>query len=176
MTPARLAAARANAQHSSGPKDTSKTRFNEIKHGCSCEQPVVMPGEDPEEVQNKINLYITELGAETQAEKDSASMAALEFFRPEKPVVANIDATPKTEGGPARDALVRQVTGAVQWERSMRQLAELGVQNFIEVGPGKVLCGLLRQIDRGLTCNNVEDEKSLEKTLNHFTPASPKPE
>jgi len=58
----------------------------------------------------------------------------------------------------------------------MRQLATLGVQDFIEVGPGKVLCGLLRQIDRSLKCHNVEDEGSLEKTLNHFTPASPKAE
>src|SRR6516165_9032619 len=81
MTPARLAAARANAQHSSGPKDTSNTRLNGIKHGCSCKLPVVMPGEDREEVTDKINLYITELGAETQAEKDSASMAAVEYFR-----------------------------------------------------------------------------------------------
>jgi hypothetical protein len=81
MTPARLAAARANAQLSTGPKDISNTRFNRLIHGCACELPVVMPGEDPEEVQNKINLYIAEQGAETQAEKDSAAMAALEFVR-----------------------------------------------------------------------------------------------
>ncbi len=75
-----------------------------------------------------------------------------------------------------RDALIRQVTGAVQWDKSMRALVALGVQNFVEVGPGKVLCGLMRQIDRSRTCVNVEDEASLQKTVNHFSPASPKPD
>ena len=46
------------------------------------------------------------------------------------------------------------------------------MQNFVEVGPGKVLCGLMRQIDRSRNCVNVEDEASLQKTMNHFTPAS----
>ncbi len=58
----------------------------------------------------------------------------------------------------------------------MRELAALGVHNFVEVGPGKVLCGLLRQIDRSRSCVNVEDEASLQKTLNHLSVASPKPD
>ena len=103
-------------------------------------------------------------------------LRALQFHTPQVPVMCNVDAALVTTAEQSLDALTRQVTGAVQWERSMRALASLGVQNFIEVGPGKVLCGLLRQIDRSLTCNNVEDEKSLEKMLNHFTPASPKAE
>ena len=101
-------------------------------------------------------------------------LRALEFHAPQVPVMCNVDAALVTSAEQSRDALIRQVTGAVQWDRSMRALAALGVQDFIEVGPGKVLCGLLRQIDRALKCNNVEDESSLEKTLNHFTPASPK--
>jgi len=64
------------------------------------------------------------------------------------------------------------VTGAVQWVKSMRGLMDLGVENFVEVGPGKVLCGLMRQIDRSRSCVNVEDEASLQKTINHFSPAS----
>jgi [acyl-carrier-protein] S-malonyltransferase len=103
-------------------------------------------------------------------------LRALEFHAPAVPVMCNVAATLVTTAEQSRDALIRQVTGAVQWDRSMRQLASLGVQDFIEVGPGKVLCGLLRQIDRSLKCLNVEDESSLEKTLNHFTPASPKAE
>ena len=99
-------------------------------------------------------------------------LAALEFSNPEVPVISNVDAAPVTSGDPAREALVRQVTGAVQWEKSMRVLIEKGVQHFIEVGPGKVLCGLMRQIDRGATCANVEDEASLQKTLNHFAHAT----
>ncbi len=99
-------------------------------------------------------------------------LAALEFIDAEVPVITNVDAAAVKSGEAARDALVRQVTGAVLWERSMRVLIEQGVQHFIEVGPGKVLCGLMRQIDRGATCGNVEDEASLQKTLNHFAHAS----
>jgi [acyl-carrier-protein] S-malonyltransferase len=68
----------------------------------------------------------------------------------------------------ARDTLVAQVTGAVKWEQSMRLLIENGVQTFVEIGPGKVLCGLMRQIDRSKTCLNVGDEASLSKTLAQF--------
>ena len=99
-------------------------------------------------------------------------LAALEFTNPGVPVITNVDAAPVTSGDAARDALVRQVTGAVQWEKSMRVLIQKGVQHFIEVGPGKVLCGLMRQIDRGATCFNVEDEASLQKALNHFAHAT----
>lgn len=99
-------------------------------------------------------------------------LAGLQFTNPEVPVITNVDAAPVTSGDAARDALVRQVTGAVQWEKSMRVLIQKGVQHFIEVGPGKVLCGLMRQIDRGATCGNVEDEGSLQKTLNHFAHAT----
>jgi [acyl-carrier-protein] S-malonyltransferase len=64
-----------------------------------------------------------------------------------------------------RDALIRQVTGAVRWTESMQLLIAEGVTTFIEVGPGKVLCGLLRQIDRNQKCAQVEDPASLEKLL-----------
>ena len=90
-------------------------------------------------------------------------LAVLEFSRPERPVVANIDATPKTEAAPARDALIRQVTGAVQWVGCVRKLMELGATTFVEVGPGKVLTGLMRQIDRAQKAMNMEDQASLEK-------------
>ena len=90
-------------------------------------------------------------------------LAALEFSRPEVPVVANIDATPKTDPAAARDALVRQVTGAVEWVGCVRKLVELGATTFVEVGPGRVLTGLMRQIDRSLSVMNVEDQASLEK-------------
>jgi len=109
-------------------------------------------------------------------ERLAADLAALTFHAPEISVMCNVDATLVTTAEQARDALVRQVTGAVLWDKSMRALAALGVRNFVEAGPGKVLCGLLKQIDRSLTCFNVEDETSLQKTLNHFSPASPKPE
>jgi len=106
----------------------------------------------------------------------AADLAALTFHTPEVPVMCNVDANLVTTAEQARDALVRQVTGAVQWHKSMRALTALGARDFVEVGPGKVLCGLIKQIDRSLSCFNVEDETSLQRTLNHFSPASARPE
>ena len=95
-------------------------------------------------------------------------LAVLKFSSPEVPVISNVDAAEVRTGDAARDALIRQVTGAVQWEKSMRVLIDKGIRDFIEVGPGKVLCGIMRQVDRSCTCLNVEDEASLQKTVNHF--------
>jgi [acyl-carrier-protein] S-malonyltransferase len=106
----------------------------------------------------------------------AADLAALTFHDPTVPVMCNVDAALVTTAEQARDALIRQVTGSVQWNKSMRALIALGVKNFVEVGPGKVLCGLMRQIDRSCTCLNIEDEASLQKTVNHFSSASPKPD
>jgi [acyl-carrier-protein] S-malonyltransferase len=84
---------------------------------------------------------------------------------PVYPVVCNVDADLVTDSNRAFDTLVRQVTGSVRWEQCMRLLIARGVQTFIEAGPGKVLCGLMRQIDRSKTCLNVGDEASLSKTI-----------
>ncbi len=92
-------------------------------------------------------------------------LGALSFQNPLCPVVSNVDAVVITSAEAARDALIRQVTGAVRWEPSVRLLIEKGVGLFIEVGPGKVLWGLMRQIDRSKTCATVGDEASLQKTL-----------
>ena len=101
-----------------------------------------------------------------------ADLQALHFNNPELPVVANIDATPKATGEGSRQALVRQVTGAVLWAKSMQALIALGVQTFVEVGPGKVLTGLMRQIDRSQTCMNTENEASLQKVSDLFAAAA----
>src|SRR5262249_21813238 len=92
-------------------------------------------------------------------------LRALQFSDPLIPVVANIDAEPKTSTQASRDALIRQVTGAVRWSSCVEKLIALGARMFVEVGPGKVLTGLMRQIDRTQTAANVEDEASLQKTL-----------
>lgn len=89
----------------------------------------------------------------------------LHFAAPAVPVTTNVDAKLVKHGDPARDALIRQVTGAVQWVRSIQLLIASGVDRFVEVGPGKVLTGLLRQIDRSKTGLNVENEESLQKTF-----------
>jgi len=95
----------------------------------------------------------------------AVDLRALSFQDPSCPVICNVDAAAVTSAETARDALIRQVTGAVRWEESMRRLIEKGVGLFVEVGPGKVLWGLMRQIDRSKTCMTVGDEASLQKTL-----------
>ncbi|HLH06857.1 MAG TPA: ACP S-malonyltransferase [Terriglobales bacterium] len=102
----------------------------------------------------------------------AADLKALTFRAMEYKLITNVDAEIIDSPESARDALIRQVTGAVQWEASMRKLIDAGVTTFVEVGPGKVLCGLMRQIDRSKTCLNVENEESLAKTVNHFAPSS----
>jgi len=102
----------------------------------------------------------------------AADLKALKFRAMEHKLITNVDADIIDSPDRARDALIRQVTGAVQWEASMRKLIAAGVTTFVEVGPGKVLCGLMRQIDRSQTCLNVENEDSLAKTMNHFAPSS----
>jgi len=91
---------------------------------------------------------------------DGAAFSDLSF-----PLVANVDARPLLRGGEARSALIRQVTAPVRWEASVREMSRLGARIFIEVGPGKVLSGLVRRILPEAKTLNVEDPASLEKTL-----------
>ena len=95
----------------------------------------------------------------------ASDLSRLAFHDPSCPVVCNVEAGLITSAEVARDALIRQVTGAVKWDPSVRLLVDKGVSLFIEVGPGKVLWGLMRQIDRSKTCLTVGDEASLQKTL-----------
>ena len=92
-------------------------------------------------------------------------MASVAVHNPRFPVAANIDARLLTQAADIRDALIRQVTGAVRWVDCIHQLQRSNVTHYIEVGPGKVLTGLNRQIDRALPTTNVEDPTSLEKAL-----------
>lgn len=105
-------------------------------------------------------------------ERLAGDLNSLKFQNPAVPIVCNVDAALVREANASRDALIRQVTGAVKWEQSMQLLFAQGVQTFVEVGPGKVLTGLLRQIDRSRTCLSAGDEASLSKTLEHFLAVS----
>jgi [acyl-carrier-protein] S-malonyltransferase len=100
--------------------------------------------------------------AQHKLEKD---LKAIEFAELQVPLVTNVDADTTRNGDEARDALVRQVSMPVRWEESMRLLLDEGVNTFVEVGPGRVLAGLMRQIERSVASLNVEDEKSLAGTL-----------
>jgi [acyl-carrier-protein] S-malonyltransferase len=94
-----------------------------------------------------------------------ADLNALKMQKPVYPVACNVEASLVADELRARETLVAQVTASVKWDRSMRLLIGEGVHTFVEIGPGKVLCGLMRQIDRSRTCLNVGDEASLNKTL-----------
>jgi [acyl-carrier-protein] S-malonyltransferase len=95
----------------------------------------------------------------------TVDLSSITFSKPAVSVACNADASLLDDADRSRDALVRQVTGSVKWEQSMRVLIGRDVHTFVEIGPGKVLCGLMRQIDRSKTCVNVADEASLHKTL-----------
>ena len=97
-----------------------------------------------------------------------ADLNALKMQRPVYPVACNVEASLVTDELRARSTLVAQVTGSVKWLQCVRLLIEQGIETFVEIGPGKVLCGLMRQIDRSKTCLNVGDEASLAKTLQQF--------
>jgi len=108
------------------------------------------------------------LPAQQRLEKD---LAETRFAPLRIPLVTNVDAGVITSGAEARAALVRQVTLPVRWEDSMRELIEQGTTTFVEVGPGRVLSGLLRQIERSVHCVNVEDSKSLQTALERLVQA-----
>jgi [acyl-carrier-protein] S-malonyltransferase len=92
-------------------------------------------------------------------------LASISMHDPRIPVAANVTGELVTTADAAHDALIRQVTSAVRWVDCVQSLKAAGAALYIEVGPGKVLCGLLKQIDPELKSLNVEDAASLEKTL-----------
>jgi [acyl-carrier-protein] S-malonyltransferase len=92
-------------------------------------------------------------------------LRTLPFADPSIPVAVNVDAAFVSGAEKALDAMIRQVTGAVRWVECSQLLIAQHPACFIEVGPGKVLCGLMRQIDRQQKCLNVEDSASLQKVL-----------
>jgi [acyl-carrier-protein] S-malonyltransferase len=102
------------------------------------------------------------LEAQQRLETD---LRAANFSNLKFPLITNVDAEAITTGEQARDALSRQVTSPVRWLESIRDMIDNGVTVFVEVGPGKVLTGLLRQIDRSVRVFNVEDSATLQSAL-----------
>ena len=87
----------------------------------------------------------------------ATDLAELSLDELSVPLISNVDAIAITKAADARDSLIRQVSSPVRWLESMNLLLEAGVNRFVEIGPGKVLSGLLRQINREATCLNVEE-------------------
>jgi [acyl-carrier-protein] S-malonyltransferase len=92
-------------------------------------------------------------------------LASITVNEPKIPVAANVTGGIVSTAADTKDVLTRQVTGAVRWIDCVKSLKAAGAELFVEVGPGKVLCGLLKQIDPELKSMNVEDVASLEKAL-----------
>ena len=92
-------------------------------------------------------------------------LRALVVSDPAVPVVANLDAEPKRGAADAIAALVDQVTAPVRWEQVVRRLASEGVDTYVEVGPGAVLSGLIRRMDRGARLLSVEDPDGVDRAV-----------
>jgi len=95
-------------------------------------------------------------------ERLAVDLEAAGFDDLQVPLVTNVDAAVVGKAAAARDSLIRQVSSPVRWLESVELLIKEGVDTFVEVGPGKVLTGLMRQISRDVRCFNVEDSASLK--------------
>ncbi len=87
------------------------------------------------------------------------------FANPVVPVVSNVEAVANTDGAKIKALLLAQVTGSVRWVESVQAMEQAGVTRLVELGPGRVLCGLVKRISKSIECFNVEDAASLDKTL-----------
>jgi [acyl-carrier-protein] S-malonyltransferase len=92
---------------------------------------------------------------QTAVEKLRTALAEAPLQAPSLPVISNVDAQPHDDPEEIRELLIRQVMSPVQWEASMRRLLADGVTQFYEIGPGRVLAGLLKRIERKIPCENV---------------------
>jgi [acyl-carrier-protein] S-malonyltransferase len=99
------------------------------------------------------------------AERLAPVLAATSFSDPSLPVYTNVDATPVAAGGPARDALLRQVEAPVRWDEEMSRLLEDGHDTFVEFGPGKVLSSLVKRMRREATALPVGDTDGIDAAL-----------
>ena len=97
-------------------------------------------------------------------ERLARDLAGLSFTAPAVPLVNNVDAAEVRRADACRDGLVRQVSGTVRWQESVERLVREGVDAFVEVGPGTVLSGLIKKIDKNVRVLSVEDLASLEAT------------
>ncbi len=102
---------------------------------------------------------------EEAGEKLADELNNYSFNQPKVPIVTNIDANLVDQSEDVKAALVKQISGSVHWTESIKTLIDAGVDTFIEVGPGRVLKGFMRRIDRSVTALNVGDKRSLNKTM-----------
>ena len=102
---------------------------------------------------------------EPAAEQLRASLDRVTIRTSDVPVVANVNSEPTTEAEQLKEQLVEQLYSPVLWEDSVRRMIDEGVTHFIECGPGKVLAGLIRKIDRSVTVVPAYDEETVERAI-----------
>jgi [acyl-carrier-protein] S-malonyltransferase len=98
-------------------------------------------------------------------EKLARDLREIKFSDLSVPIVENVSARENSNGGRVGEALTEQVSKPVRWAQSIENLIGNGVETFVEVGAGKILSGLVKQINRDVRCLNVEDSDSLRNTL-----------
>ena len=98
------------------------------------------------------------------AEKLESFLAGVAFRKPEIPVIANATGLPHGEPDEIRRTMVRQVTSSVQWVSSIQCFKNNGTAAYVECGPGKVLSGLIKRIDKDAVLSNIQDVATLKKT------------
>jgi [acyl-carrier-protein] S-malonyltransferase len=104
-------------------------------------------------------------------ERLARDLRALPSHAPRVPVVANVDAEPKRDAAASIDALIRQVSAPVRWEQVVQRLIADGARTFVELGPGAVLAGLVKKIDRSVTVMSIEDESGFTAALTQLRPS-----
>lgn len=102
------------------------------------------------------------------AEKLAAALGEIQIQDAAIPVVANVTGTIITKAGKIKESLISQAASSVKWEDCIAEMRKFGAQTFVEVGPGKVLTGFNKKIDKTIVNYNVENIESLEKTLDYF--------
>ncbi len=95
----------------------------------------------------------------------AALLDTIEFREPVVPIVNNADAIFLTNAGKIKTSLVKQLSRPLLWEDSIRRIVSDGIDTFVEVGPGKVLSGLIKRIEPSAKLFNVEDVESLNRTV-----------
>lgn len=103
---------------------------------------------------------LTEAGEKLAHELESVTVSDMQI-----PLITNVTGGYLKEKEEIKPTLVKQVSSSVRWEEGVRRMIEDGVDTFIEVGPGKALCGFMKKIDKEMKAYNVEDMASLTKTL-----------
>ncbi len=105
---------------------------------------------------------------EPAARKLAEKFDYVKLYEPKFPVISNVDAEPNYSKDTIKNLLIRQVSSPVKWEDSMKKLIKMGINRVIEIGPSRVLCGLMRKINRKVKVSNIENSKNLkaiEETL-----------